>query len=137
MGSFFLAKIIILPLLHATTIFPRAHLRHYTTLRPSTHPFSLNKNEFDAQVADCIELIVQHDIADLHPNQLQQIIRCVNTIEKWNLLSSNNKKLLGLSEDLFLQNRINKVQENTNGYYPMLNLEFKSNLNPHSYYLVE
>lgn len=97
----------------------------------------ISKNEFDAQVSDCIELIVQHDISDLHPNQLQQIIRCVNTIEKWNLLSSNNKKLLGLSEDLFLQNRINKVQENTNGYYPMLNLEFKSNLNPHSYYLVE
>jgi hypothetical protein len=97
----------------------------------------ISKNQFEAQVVDCIELILQHDIAHLYPNQLQQIIRCVNTIEKWNLLGVNNNKLLGLSDELFLQNRINKVQENANGYYPMLNLEFKSNLNPHSYYLLE
>lgn len=97
----------------------------------------ISKNEFDAQVIDCIELILQHDISDLYPNQLQQIIRCINTIEKWNLVGINNKKLQGLSEELFLKNRINKVQENTNGYYPLLNLEFKSNLNPHSYYILE
>lgn len=97
----------------------------------------ISKIEFDAQVFDCIELIQQHDISDLYPNQLQQIIRCVNTIDKWNLAGINNKKLQGLSEELFLKNRINKVQENTNGYYPILNLEFKSNLNPHSYYILE
>ena len=97
----------------------------------------ISKNEFDAQVVDCIELIQQQDISDLYPNQLQQIIRCVNTIEKWNLQSVVNDQLRGLSKELYLQNRINKVQENTNGYYPMLNLEFKSNLNPHSYYILE
>jgi hypothetical protein len=97
----------------------------------------ISKNQFDAQVADCIELIVQHDISDLYPNQLQQIIRCVNTIEKWNLQGAVNDKLRGLSKELYLQNRINKVQENANGYYPMLNLEFKTSLNPHSYYLLE
>jgi hypothetical protein len=97
----------------------------------------ISKNEFDAQVIDCIELISQHDITDLYPNQLQQIIRCVNTIEKWNLQSVVNDKLRGLSKELYLQNRINKVQENANGYYPMLNLEFKTNLNPHSYYILE
>ena len=97
----------------------------------------ISKNEFDAQVADCIELIQQQDITDLYSNQLQQIIRCVNTIEKWNLRGAVNDKLRGLSKELYLQNRINKVQENTNGYYPMLNLEFKTNLNPHSYYILE
>jgi hypothetical protein len=97
----------------------------------------ISENEFDAQVADCIELIHQHDISDLYPNQLQQIIRCVNTIEKWNLQGTYNDKLISLGKELYLQNRINKVQENVNGYYPMLNLEFKTNLNPHSYYILE
>jgi hypothetical protein len=97
----------------------------------------ISKNEFDAQVADCIELIQKQDISDLYPNQLQQIIRCVNTIEKWNLQGAVDDKLRGLSKELYLQNRINKVQENTNGYYPMLNLEFKTSLNPHSYYILE
>ena len=97
----------------------------------------ISKNQFDAQVADCIELIQQHDISDLYPNQLQQIIRCVNTIEKWNLQGVSNDKLLGLSKQLYIQNKINKVQENANGYYPMLNLEFKISLKPHSYYILE
>jgi hypothetical protein len=97
----------------------------------------ISKNQFDAQVADCIDLIQQHDISDLYPNQLQQIIRCVNTIEKWNLQGAINDKLRGLSKELYIQNRINKVQENANGFYPLLNLEFKTNLNPQSYYILE
>ena len=97
----------------------------------------ISSAQFDAQVIDCIELIQQHDISDLYPNQLQQIIRCVNTIEKWNLQGVINDKIRSLSKELYLQKRINKVQENTNGYYPMLNLEFKTSLNPHSYYILE
>jgi hypothetical protein len=97
----------------------------------------ISKNQFDAQVADCIELIQQADISDLYPNQLQQIIRCVNTIEKWSLQGTVYDKLCSLSKELYLQKRINKVQENANGYYPMLDLEFKISLNPHSYYILE
>ena len=97
----------------------------------------ISNAQFEAQVADCIELIQDNDISALYPNQLKQIIRCVNTIEKWNLKSSTAQKLLGLSNDLKLQNRINKVQENINGYYPQLDLEFKMNVQPHAFYIVE
>jgi hypothetical protein len=97
----------------------------------------ISNAQFEAQVADCIELIQENDISALYPNQLKQVIRCVNTIEKWNLKSSTAQKLLGLSNDLKLQNRINKVQENINGYYPQLDLEFKINVQPHAYFVID
>ena len=97
----------------------------------------ISKNQFDAQVTDCIKLIQEHDISELYPNQLKQIIRCVNTIEKWNLQSITNDELHKLSKELHLQKRINNVQENSKGFYPKLNLEFETNLNPHSYYIIE
>jgi hypothetical protein len=97
----------------------------------------ISNAQFEAQVADCIELIQENDISALYPNQLKQIIRCVNTIEKWNLKTSSAQKLLNLSNDLKLQNRINKVQENTDGYYPLLDVEFKINVQPHAYYILE
>ena len=93
--------------------------------------------QFEAQVADCIELIQENDISALYPNQLKQIIRCVNTIEKWNLKTSSAQKLLNLSNELKLQNRINKVQENINGYYPLLDVEFKINVQPHAYFVID
>ncbi len=97
----------------------------------------ISNAQFEAQVADCIKLIQENDISALYPNQLKQVIRCVNTIEKWNLKSSTAQKLLGLSNDLKLQNRINKVQENINGYYPQLDLEFKINVQPHAYFVID
>ena len=42
----------------------------------------ISNAQFEAQVADCIELIQDNDISALYPNQLKQIIRCVDTIEK-------------------------------------------------------
>lgn len=97
----------------------------------------ISNAQFEAQVADCIELILDNDISALYPNQLKQIIRCVNTIEKWNLKSSSVQKLMALSNELKLQNRINKVQKNTDGYYPLLDVEFKINVQPHAYYILE
>jgi hypothetical protein len=97
----------------------------------------ISNAQFEAQVADCIELIQENDISALYPNQLKQIIRCVNTIEKWNLKTSSAQKLLNLSNDLKLQNRINKVQENTDGYYPLLDVEFKINVQPHAYFVID
>ena len=97
----------------------------------------MNSAQFEAQVIDCIELIQQNDISALYPNQLKQIIRCVNTIEKWNLQSINSKKLMDLNRELYLINRINKIQENANGYYPQLDIEFKMNVQPHAYFVID
>jgi hypothetical protein len=97
----------------------------------------ISKNQFDAQVADCIELIVQHDISDLYPNQLQQIILCLNTIQAFNLKGKEETQLTTLATQLHFEKRLNKVQKFVGHYYPMLHLEFGGNLQPHSYYLIK
>lgn len=118
----------------------KAGARGYDYLLPVVDPnasIRISTAQFEAQVVDCIQLIQENDISTLYPNQLKQIIRCVNTIEKWNFKSTSAQKLLGLSNELKLQNRINKAQENVNGYYPQLDVEFKINVLPHAYYIVE
>ena len=94
----------------------------------------ISKNEFDAQVIDCIELISQHDITDLYPNQLKQIILCLNTIQTFNLKGIEAMQLATLATQLHFEKRLNKVQMFDGHYYPMLHLEFGGNLQPHSYY---
>ena len=97
----------------------------------------ISKNQFDAQVADCIELIQQHDISDLYPNQLQQIILCLNTIQTFNLKGKEETQLTTLAKQLYFQKRLDKVQKSDENYYPTLHLEFGGNLQPHSYYLLK
>lgn len=114
--------------------------RGYDYLIPVVDPnesIRISSAQFEAQVIDCIQLILEHDISALYSNQLKQIIRCVNTIEKWNLQSSNSKKLMDLNRELYLINRINKIQENANGYYPQLDIEFKMNVQPHAYFVID
>ena len=94
----------------------------------------ISKNEFDAQVIDCIELISQHDITDLYPNQLKQVILCLNTIQTFNLKGKDEMQLAALATQLHFEKRLNKVQMFDGHYYPMLHLEFGGNLQPHSYY---
>jgi hypothetical protein len=94
----------------------------------------ISKNEFDAQVADCIELISQHDITDLYPNQLKQIILCLNTIQTFNLKGKDEMQLAALATQIYFEKRLNKVQTFDGHYYPMLHLEYGENLQPHSYY---
>jgi hypothetical protein len=97
----------------------------------------ISKNQFVAQVADCIELIQQHDISDLYPNQLQQIILCLNTIQTFHLKGKEETQLTTLATQLYFEKRLNKVQKFVGHYYPMLHLEFGGNLQPHSYYLLK
>jgi hypothetical protein len=94
----------------------------------------ISKNEFDAQVIDCIELISQHDITDLYPNQLKQVILCLNTIQTFNLKGKDEMQLATLATQLHFEKRLNKVQMFDGHYYPMLQLEFGGNLLPHSFY---
>jgi hypothetical protein len=94
----------------------------------------ISKNEFDAQVADCIELISQHDITDLYPNQLKQIILCLNTIQTFNLKGKDEMQLAALATQIYFEKRLNKVQTFDGHYYPMLHLEYGENLQHHSYY---
>jgi hypothetical protein len=94
----------------------------------------ISKNEFDAQVIDCINLISQHDITDLYPNQLKQIILCLNTIQSFNLKGKDEMQLATLATQIYFEKRLNKVQKFDNNYYPLLHLEFGGNLQPHSYY---
>ncbi len=97
----------------------------------------ISKNQFDAQVADCIELIQQHDISDLYPNQLKQVILCLNTIQTYNLKGKEEAQLAAIASQLHFEKRLNKVQKFVGHYYPMLHLEFGGNLQPHSYYLLK
>jgi hypothetical protein len=97
----------------------------------------ISKNEFDSQVTDCIELISQHDIADLYPNQLKQIILCLNTIKTFNLKGKEEVQLATLATQLHFEKRLNKVHKFDGNYYPMLHLEFGGNIQAHSYYLLK
>jgi hypothetical protein len=93
--------------------------------------------EFEAQVKDCYKLLSEQDVADFYPNQLQQMILCLNTIQTYNLKGKDELQLMTLANQLNFQKRLNKVQQNSGYYYPLLNLEFGGNLQPHSYYQVK
>ena len=92
------------------------------------------RSEFEAQVKDCYKLLSEQDVADLYPNQLKQIILCLNTIQTFNLKGKDETQLAALATQLHFEKRLNKVQKFDGHYYPMLHLEFGGNLQAHSYY---
>jgi hypothetical protein len=110
---------------------------HLTALTFKDKSLTLSKSEFEAQVLDCYQLLVEQDVADLYPNQLKQIILCLNTIQTYNLKGKDELQLLSLANQLHFQKRLNKVQKSDGPFYPKLNLEFGENLQPHSYYQVK
>ena len=95
------------------------------------------RSEFEAQVKDCYKLLSEQDVADCYPNQLQQMILCLNTIQTYNLKGKDELQLLTLANQLNFQKRLNKVQQFSGYYYPLLHLEYGGNLQPHSYYQVK
>ena len=95
------------------------------------------RSEFEAQVKDCYKLLSEQDVADLYPNQLQQIILCLNTIQTYNLKGNDETQLAALATQIYFEKRLNKVQKFDGHYYPMLHLEFGGNLQAHSYYLLK
>ena len=100
----------------------------------SNESISISQNEFDANVQDCIDLLLEHDIVDLYDHQLKQIIRCINTIQTARLNGDQNMKLVSLSQELHFQKRLNKIKKAEGNYYPELNIEFGAPLNKRSYY---
>jgi hypothetical protein len=94
----------------------------------------VSKSEFEAQVQDCYKLLSEQDVAALYPNQLKQVILCLNTIQTFNLKGKDEMQLATLATQLHFEKRLNKVQMFDGHYYPMLHLEFGGNLQPHSYY---
>ena len=92
------------------------------------------RSEFEAQVKDCYKLLSEQDVANLYPNQLKQIILCLNTIQTFNLKGKDETQLVALATQLHFEKRLNKVQKFDGNYYPMLHLEYGGNLLPHSYY---
>jgi hypothetical protein len=92
------------------------------------------RSEFEAQVKDCYKLLSEQDVADLYPNQLKQIIFCLNTIQTFNLKGKEETQLAALAVQLHFEKRLNKVHKSDGFYYPMLHLEFGGNLQAHSYY---
>ena len=95
------------------------------------------RSEFEAQVKDCYQLLSEQDVADLYPNQLKQIILCLNTIQTFNLKGKEETQLAALAMQIYFEKRLNKVQKSDGYYYPMLHLEFGGNLQAHSYYLLK
>lgn len=93
--------------------------------------------EFEAQVKDCYKLLSEQDVADLYPNQLKQIILCLNTIQTFNLKGKDETQLAALATQIYFEKRLNKVQKYVGNYYPIIHLEFGGNLQPHSYYLLK
>jgi hypothetical protein len=94
----------------------------------------ISRSEFEAQVIDCYQLLSEQDVIDLYPNQLKQVILCLNTIQTFNLKTKNEAQLANLATQLHFEKRLNKVQKLDGNYYPMLHLEFGGNLHAHSYY---
>jgi hypothetical protein len=92
------------------------------------------RSEFEAQVKDCYKLLSEQDVADLYPNQLKQVILCLNTIQTYNLKGKDETQLAALATQIYFGKRLNKVQKFDGHYYPMLHLEFGGNLQAHSYY---
>jgi hypothetical protein len=95
------------------------------------------RSEFEAQVKDCYKLLSEQDVADLYPNQLKQVILCLNTIQTFNLKGKDETQLAALATQIYFEKRLNKVQKYVGNYYPIIHLEFGGNLQPHSYYLLK
>ena len=97
---------------------------------------SISSSEFDSQVQDCIEILLEYDVVDLYEHQLKQIIRCINTIQKGSLNGTQNLKLITLSQELHFQKRLNKIQKADGNYYPSLNIELGTPWKEYSYYRI-
>lgn len=97
---------------------------------------TITRSEFDATVQECIVLLSEHDVVDLYDHQLKMIIRCLNTIEKEKLNGSNHLKLVALSQELYFQNRLNRIQKLEGNRYPSLDVELGAPMKPHSYYQI-
>lgn len=109
---------------------------YLTPLVMTNESISIDKREFEEQVKDCIDLLLEHDVVDLYDHQLIQMIRCINTIQKWNLSGDPYNKLLSLSTELHFQKRLNRHKESKSNFYPSLNVELSSPMNPSSYYQI-
>ena len=97
---------------------------------------SISSSEFDSQVQDCIEILLEYDVVDLYEHQLKQIIRCINTIQKGSLSGAQNLKLITLSQELHFQKRLNKIKKADGNYYPALNVELGIPFKESSYYQI-
>lgn len=114
--------------------------RGYSYLTPvitANESIQITAAQFDAQVADCIHLLTEFDVVELYPQQLAQIIRCYNTIAKFNLHSPNHIKFKDICDDFYFQERLNRIQEHQESYYPNLGVSWKTKLSPNCYYLIK
>jgi hypothetical protein len=107
---------------------------HLSTMTAKEQAPMVFRSEFEAQVKDCYTLLSEQDVANLYPNQLKQIILCLNTIQTFNLKGKDETQLAALATQLHFEKRLNKVQKFDSNYYPMLHLEYGGSLLPHSYY---
>jgi hypothetical protein len=90
---------------------------YLTQVISTNESISISKSEFDAQVQDCINILLEYDVVDLYEHQLKQILRCINTIQKEKLTGVQNTKLITLSQDLHFQKRLNKIRTADKNYY--------------------
>lgn len=109
---------------------------YLTEIVSANESISITKSEFDGQVQDCIDILLEYDVVDLYEHQLKQIIRCINTIEKDKLTGVQNTKLITLCQELHFLKRLNKVQKSEKNYYPQLNLEYGAPMTERSYYRI-
>ena len=109
---------------------------YLTQVISANESIALSKSEFDAQVQDCIDILLEYDVVDLYEHQLKQILRCINTIQKGKLTGVQNTKLITLSQELHFQKRLNKIRTADKNYYPQLNLEYGEPMTERSYYLI-
>ncbi|MEN9988291.1 MAG: hypothetical protein RLZZ585_1330 [Bacteroidota bacterium] len=109
---------------------------YLTQVISTNESISISKSEFDAQVQDCINILLEYDVVDLYEHQLKQILRCINTIQKEKLTGVQNTKLITLSQDLHFQKRLNKIRTADKNYYPQLNLEYGEPMTERSFYLI-
>ncbi len=110
---------------------------HLSKMTSKLQSPTINKSEFEAQVADSYQLLLEQDVAELYPNQLKQIMLCLNTIQTFNLTGKNETELYNLATQLHFEKRLQKGQKSSGPYYPKLNLEFGKSIEPHSYYLIK
>jgi hypothetical protein len=119
-------------------IFKRSNrgFDYLTEVVSADESISVTKSEFDGQVQDCIDILLEYDVVDLYEHQLKQILRCINTIQKDKLTGIQYTKLITLSQELHFQKRLNKVQKSEKNYYPQLNLEYGAPMTERSYYQI-
>ena len=109
---------------------------YLTPIIATNESIAISKAAFDAQVTDCIDLLLEHDVVDLYEHQLKSIVRCLNTIERGNLSGIQNQKLLNLCQELHFQKRLSKIQPIQGNYLPNLQLELGQPMKDRSYYQI-